>query len=358
MKQLPSLNGLRAISIFIVIFFHLFWFNFNVRQKSIYYIPFLNGELGVHVFFVISGFLITTLLLNEEKERGAISLKNFYIRRVLRIFPAYYFLLFVYYILQIVGLIGIPGRAWLTAFSYVKYINYSIDHFTAHAWSLSIEENFYLFWPFVFLMGDKARRYVVVFLMIIAPILRTFLFFHPVVWISDLSFFVRIDAIATGCFCALFKDRILAILNLNWSAVFISSLIILFIWRGLAHLTFGTSFVLIFVFLGMSTGTIPNIMIAMVVMFSVYGPKGIWYKLLNTRVLNYAGILSYSLYLWQVFIFKTGWWVTHFPQNLVFIFACALFSYYIIEKPFLRLKSRFAGKRKAPSPIRGSAIRV
>jgi len=72
---------------------------------------------------------------------------------------------------------------------------------------------------------------------------------------------------------------------------------------------------------------------------------------LNSKIFNYVGVLSYSIYLWQQpFIFKRPMWVTHFPQNLFLIFVCAMFSYYIIEKPFLKLKSRFSlGKRNKTS---------
>jgi len=99
MKKLPSLNGLRALSIIIVILFHLLPYDFNTDPSIMVLIPFLNGRFGVNIFFVISGFLITTLLMNEEKRTGSNSLKGFFLRRSLRILPAYYFLLFAYLIL-------------------------------------------------------------------------------------------------------------------------------------------------------------------------------------------------------------------------------------------------------------------
>jgi peptidoglycan/LPS O-acetylase OafA/YrhL len=107
----PSIGGLRAISVILVIIFHL-----NLQQHIFHNLekypllaPILSflqdGQLGVNVFFVISGFLITSLLMEEERLNKAISLKGFYIRRTLRIFPAYYFLLFVYLLLQLDGII-------------------------------------------------------------------------------------------------------------------------------------------------------------------------------------------------------------------------------------------------------------
>ncbi|TDX01807.1 acyltransferase family protein [Dinghuibacter silviterrae] len=359
MKQLPSLNGLRAVSILIVLVYHTLGANLHDNKSLLYNIPFFNGEFGVNVFFVISGFLITSLLLKEEKEGGSISLKDFYMRRALRIFPAYYFLLFVYYVLQKFDIIHIPGGSWLTSLLYVKYINYNDDVYTGHAWSLSIEENFYFFWPFVFLLGDKVRRYTALALVGVVPCFRLFLYFHPITWIDELSFFVRIDSIATGCLCALYKDKIIKFLSPFWWDAVLIALTTLFIWPWLGQLVHGTFAIYIFVAFGVLSGTVVNVIIVIVMMYAVYGPKGSLYKVLNTRLFNYIGVLSYSLYLWQQFFMtRTRFWGTQFPQNWLFIVAAALFSYYIIEKPFLSLKSRFKGKRKAPNPIGVSAVSV
>ena len=158
----PSINGLRAISILLVVIHHLCLNEhiFTEIQKNTFIRPLTNflqdGNFGVNVFFVISGFLITTLLTNEENKNNKISLKNFYVRRVLRIFPAYYFLLLVYFVLQLLNYIQIDPAAWLTAITYTKYFNWSLDWYTAHAWSLSIEEHFYLFWPLGCSPGEAA----------------------------------------------------------------------------------------------------------------------------------------------------------------------------------------------------------
>ena len=77
-----------------------------------------DGNFGVNVFFVISGFLITTLLIAEENKTGAISLKNFYLRRIFRIFPAYYFVLLVYFILQSLSIMSFTSQSWLSSIFY------------------------------------------------------------------------------------------------------------------------------------------------------------------------------------------------------------------------------------------------
>ena len=162
-KILPSLNGLRAISILLVITSHLqIQYAIFPRNLPTYLFPirylFEDGHLGVSVFFIISGFLITTLLLNEEDSYKSVSLKKFYIRRTLRIFPAYYTLLLFYFILQSLGYINLPKYSWLSSLTYTKYFNWYLDWYTAHCWSLSIEEHFYLVWPLLFIMGDKVRK--------------------------------------------------------------------------------------------------------------------------------------------------------------------------------------------------------
>ncbi len=349
MGKLPSLNGLRALSVFFVILYHLCMFNFGMDQRIFTLFPISNGRFGVNIFFVISGFLITYLLLREEEKAGKISLRNFYTRRVLRIFPAYYFLLFVYFILQNLHLIYISHYAWVTALTYTKYLP-NTDYYTGHAWSLSIEETFYIVWPLIFILGRRVRGYCVIFLIVAEPCIRLFSFFHPVSWLYEESVLMRIDSIALGCFVAMYLDKILKALSSHWDDLFLWSVVVLIAWPWISLVAEGTPLYAVFAFLGTLTGTLSNFCIALILLYSVYGPRGWWYRMLNTRVLNYLGVLSYSIYLWQQpFVLKRDWWVTHFPQNLLCIFAAAMFSYYLIERPFLRLKKKFSGKG-APKP--------
>jgi peptidoglycan/LPS O-acetylase OafA/YrhL len=167
---------------------------------------------------------------------------------------------------------------------------------------------------------------------------------------NDFTIFTRIDSIALGCLFALYKDKIIEILSKRWGLIFWCSIIGLFLLNPTRtlfsrfhayHLDF------IFIPLGTTFGSIANLFIGLIMMYSVFGPQKLWFKLLNTKLLNYIGILSYSIYLWQQFfmfnsqISKKSVWITDFPQNIFFMILAALFSYYVIEKPFLRLKSKF-----------------
>ncbi len=342
-EQYPSLNGLRAVSILIVIFSHLV-FHYSLLSTLPRYFPMLtDGQFGVNVFFVISGFIITTLLIREEKTDGKISLKKFYIRRTLRIFPAYYFILFVCFILSRYRIMLISPASWLTSITYTKYFNWNLDWYTAHFWSLSVEEHFYLFWPFVFRAGKKIRSTIVLIIIFLIPFIRWYFQKHTDLCplMNTLTIFYRLDAIATGCLCALYCDSIIKWLTPNWNKVFFISMILLFcpyISDFIMHLGFLTDAV------GTSHRTIANILIAVVMMYSVFGPRGIWFNFLNLKIMHHLGLWSYSLYLWQqFFIYKTDYWFNTFPLNLILLLCTALFSHYIIEKPFLKLKARFSG---------------
>jgi peptidoglycan/LPS O-acetylase OafA/YrhL len=348
MIKYPSINGLRAISILLVIFHHLSIkeFLFSGTEKVEWLFPLTSflqdGHLGVNVFFVISGFLITSLMLNEETTTNTISLRNFYIRRTLRIFPAYYFLLIVYFILQLFQIVYISNESWLTAITYTKYFNWKLDWITAHAWSLSIEEHFYLFWPLIFIHARQFRKKIVIALILTVPIIRVVLFFHPISWMDELTIFTRIDSIATGCLFALYKDEILEKIQKHWLKLFYVSVITIFSLPVLIIIMNKINLGFVFIPLGTTHGTIANFMIGFLMMYSIFGPRKLWFKFLNLKVINYIGLLSYSIYLWQqMFISGPNNLGTTYPQNLLFIFIMAMVSYHLIEKPFLKLKTKF-----------------
>jgi peptidoglycan/LPS O-acetylase OafA/YrhL len=351
-KKYPSINGLRAISILLVILHHLainhgLFNNFPVSGPLRIIGNFLqDGQMGVNVFFVISGFLITSLLMREEEAFGSISVKDFYIRRTLRVFPAFYFLLLVYAILQIAGDIKISAPSWITAITYTKYFNWKLDWYTAHAWSLSIEEHFYLVWPLVFMGGKKARKILALALVLLVPFFRLYGYVYTSEWINGLTIFTRIDAIAIGCLFAIYKDAIITRLNRHWYLFFIVSIAGLLLLQDFHAVAAAWHIPYISIMLGSTNGTIASLLIAVIMMYSVFGPRKYWYTFLNLKVMNYIGLLSYSLYLWQQpFLGVSNHWSTGFPLNIACLIVMALISYYGIEKPFLKLKSRFSAEK-------------
>jgi hypothetical protein len=132
------------------------------------------GNLGVRTFFVISGFLITTLLLDERAATGSISLKKFYLRRVFRIFPASYVYIAIIALLSALGVITLKHNDLLCAVTYTVNNHYERSWWVGHLWSLSVEEQFYLLWPAVMVwLGTKKAFWVAVVTVILAPLFRT-----------------------------------------------------------------------------------------------------------------------------------------------------------------------------------------
>jgi len=306
----PSLDGLRAVSISLVILWH-----FNTAAiPGLWRIDY--GNLGVRVFFVISGFLITSLLLEEQQRTGAISLKRFFTRRIARIIPAYW---------VFVGCIALLGLSqnMLPAIAY--YSNYKDPGLALGAtWSLSVEEQFYLLWPLALvLIGLSRGLYVCILVMCVAPVFRVLA--EAGVWPvnSRYAFECVADALATGCLLALLGKRVPLIPYAPWLPVVVLALIALQP-SGFVVAAVGISAL--------------NIALALAMRHLIARPP----KLLNTAVVVWVGTLSYSLYLWQQPFIGVKAWIA-----LPAILACACVSYYLIEKPARRWLNNFFGSRAA-----------
>ena len=348
-EKLPSINGLRALSVAMVItghlgragLFHAAYDNRYLRAG----LDFVgDGSLGVSMFFILSGFLITRLLLLEEQAQGTVNLRNFYVRRLLRIVPAYYFLLLIYYLAQRQGYLHIGASSWVTALTFTKYLNWHEDWYTAHGWSLSIEEQFYLIWPLVFRWGNKFRRYGCAALLVSVPLLRLYNYYEPTGRLNDLTLWMNVDALALGCLLAFYCEPLLAVVRPRvWQALALGSALMLFGLKYSSRLTDPVPHLsAVWGLLGQRHGTLAFTALSCLLLYSVYIAHGPWFRFLNSQFLNFVGSISYGLYLWQqLFAMRPGFWFNTFPVNIIGIFACAIFSYYLIERPFLRFKQQF-----------------
>ena len=147
-KRIVSLDGLRAFSILLVCVGHIAG---TVGAPDIL-LPFHNlGNFGVKIFFVISGFLITYLLLCEHEKTGHINLKQFYIRRTCRLFPAFYVFILCMALAHYIGWIELWPGDLIHAATYTMNYHHERSWWLNHAWSLAVEEQFYLLWPFILL---------------------------------------------------------------------------------------------------------------------------------------------------------------------------------------------------------------
>lgn len=340
-KVIPSLNGIRAVCIVLVLGSHTkFAPNFS---KDFIYIwnHFFNGALGVTIFFVLSGFLITHLLIKEKDKTQTISLTNFYLRRVLRIFPVYYCLLFVYFLLQLAGILKFSIHQWFTSLTYTKDFAFR-NWEDSHLWSLAVEEQFYLAWPLVFKYALKNKKVLISFIIVAAcPLIRLLGYLFQKTEFLKFSLFANIDSLMIGCLAAIYLPLIVNIMrNYSQNAIrILATATIIFVWYLELHKIVDP----LVVPLGRTiTGLCASLLIVSLGFFQ----GGIGYALLNTKLFNYIGILSYSIYIWQQIFFSSKLIpLSMLPYNFLFIIITAVISYHLIERPVLNLKSRFTVRR-------------
>src|SRR5512140_2527216 len=338
----PSLDGLRCLSIVAVIGFHALGAD----------TPFLGrGAVGVELFFVISGFLITTLLLREQDRNGSISLPNFYVRRALRIFPLYYAVLAVYVVM--VGIIephtaaGLQFRRNLPAFlSYTSNWFVELDGprvIFYFAWSLATEEQFYLFWPWVVRF---ARRRVTPPLTMAALLVldqtMQILIARGVVDFGGVG-----NRIATSIATPISLGCILAY-ALHWEGSFRPA------FRLLGH-RLSLPVALAAMLAACAFRATPDLVLYLTMTATVGAacirPDPGWNVLLRNRIATYIGTISYGMYLLHMIALNGAWKVVGrrpwpgFVAGLCLTILAAGVSHQFFEKPFLRLKDRWAEAR-------------
>lgn len=315
-----------------------------------------NGPLGVRIFFVISGFIITLLLLKEEHHFGRFSIRGFYLRRVFRIIPVYYSFLFTILILD--RIYGLQVERWdfVAALTFTSGWWPGGSWLLGHTWSLSVEEQFYLLWPPVlwFVQSPKKRIGLLMAVLAAFPFIRVVLYLSP--W-SDRRSFVIVsqgDAILFGCLLALglfyFGPQIKKWLTQKVMVIRLVCLSIIFVSNGLQSMMMLGPITVPF------SNSVEGFAIA-VLMGTCILNKDMLQQVLNSKVFVFVGTISYSWYLWQqLFLFDCGkyfqgrWF--DFPFNVGLSFVAATLSYFLIERNFLKLKERFSNsKLKAARPL-------
>jgi peptidoglycan/LPS O-acetylase OafA/YrhL len=337
--RIPSLDGIRAISILMVILGHLSrtrGMPIDLSHAEAY------AEFGVRVFFVISGFLITSILLSEHGSTGQIALKRFYVRRAYRIFPAAYAFMLVTFVIYWKSLSAV---AMLLAATYSS--NYHPRPWPlAHLWSLAVEEQFYLLWPAILACFFRFRTKVVVAVILGTPLLNVALFyFKSANNVVGFWFPTVADGLAMGCLLSLAQPilrRFNHILG-GWPMLAVTLVTVASPAFVLPESRMGA------IFYQLGVRTLQNAGIAL----SIHNAVLASWRLLNGRIISWFGVISYSLYLWQQpFLNRNSAAVwTSFPLNLALALLCAILSYYFIEKPVLRLRSRRNQRLRNPAPV-------
>ncbi|MEO6882559.1 MAG: acyltransferase [Bacteroidia bacterium] len=336
--KIEQLDSLRAFAAFSVIIYH-FLPVFNLGSFPL-------GWIGVDLFFVFSGYLITAILLEQKSivNKKFIIVKNFIIKRALRLFPAYYLFITFFLFLMIVFRLYIwdKGDA-VYYYTYTQNILFFKNGMKGtqlnHLWTLAVEEQFYIFWPWLVIYIDNKKLLKILFVTIIITLL--FKSFTEIDRIRMLTFY-HFDTLGSGA--------LIAVLIKEKGQYFLSPLYkfkYLIILLSMITLTISLYFKIPHLFIVSSV-----LMLSVSLLIgSLFGFKGIVGKILNLPKLKYLGKISYGLYLYHkpipYFINLFNQRIFRLNNFIALILGISLtiiiahLSYNLLEKRFLKLKEKF-----------------
>jgi peptidoglycan/LPS O-acetylase OafA/YrhL len=365
-KIIPELDGVRALAILAVIVYHV-GSSGRTAYERIFSATMGVGWCGVDLFFVLSGFLITGILIDIKGAPHA--LRNFYVRRILRIFPLYYLTLLVF--LHVVPAVGhlfsrfqsfVPtDEAWFWLYA----SNWSPSLGMAHAelqhlWSLSIEEQFYMVWPLlVFGLSRRAMLLVACGIVILSPLLRVAWYSPDTGVLLYRNTVFRTDSLAFGALCA-FAIRDSELLSFAMRirpallAISVPGILVCVV-ASWSQPQFSPPMIVI-------GGTFLGCLFGYLVLWATKSGGGSLHSMLRLRLLRSIGKYSYAMYVFHIPIFAllrrlffpasrlamvtaplpfTILLAVEVSTTIAVTYAAALVSWNVFERHFLRLKSRF-----------------
>ncbi|HLJ48806.1 MAG TPA: acyltransferase [Bryobacteraceae bacterium] len=331
-ERIPALYGLRAISILMVVFGHLCGtagFISTIGKQDL-------GHLGVRVFFVISGYLITKQLIDKFQASGDVSLKEFYLQRSFRILPACYLLIAALGLASILHWIHLPWFDLAAAATYLANFDFPRSWYVGHLWSLAVEEQFYLVWPMLFLLIARRGWLRITswwwfglagLVLAIPPVLRLVILHKVPLLEPGIGTMLPTvaDALGIGCILAMaqewleqvawYRRTVDSAWSVIWPVAAVAALIYPY-WTSLDITVLEAA---------------QNILIA----FFIHHCVRARHKLLDWKPMVWGGEISYSLYLWQQpFLNREVHSVfTAFPWNIMIALAIACLSFYLVEEP-------------------------
>lgn len=352
LEFLPQIDGLRFIAVMGVIIFHWAAQNFT-GSVILANIPF---GTGVNMFFVISGFLITYILLLKKSDIAdgnsnfKTEIKNFYAKRTLRIFPIYYLLILLLCIFNYQEIkLYIIDLLTYTSNWYMVLENKFIGHQT-HLWSLAVEEQFYLIWPFCILLIPKRRILFTIIAFIIIGLLSKvyFLYFTNHTMAVNGATFSCFDSLGFGALIAYNQVNKIVPINLKYAKIGLWLSIVLYIILYVKPILLtGQLNYLLF-------NTITSVVFFFVILIAANnGFSGFWKAILENKSVLYLGKISYGMYLYHNFIgilyfsglnqyfpsFKSDFDL--FALYFILLVIISTLSWYLIERPILSIKKRF-----------------
>jgi peptidoglycan/LPS O-acetylase OafA/YrhL len=364
----PPLDGMRFFAFFFVFMFHCYYgIPEQVSGNRVYLALnrfWENGDLGVNFFFTLSGFLITYLLMREEQDTGYIHIKNFYLRRILRIWPLYYFtFLFGYFIFQaLIRLVGAGVMETANPWYYIFFLgNFNsivngdpLSGTLSVLWSIAIEEQYYLCWPLLLVAFRKNRQFLFWGIMAISLAFRAIyvhnkdvLFYHSLSVMSDLAIG---SWLGWWCFTKNVAQK---------SLHFRSRLYPIAIYAIGFALLFFRKEIFVHPALVMAERLIYALFFGFIIFEQCYFSNS-FYKMEKFRLAGYWGKYTYALYCLHIpaMVFTEGfammagaatspWWLLwgKTVSTLLLSLAFSKLSYRFIERPFLRLKTSFEAQQ-------------
>jgi len=340
MKYIKGFDSLRAISILMVMISHLLPAGYAFYETRLWIV--VSGDTGVRIFFTLSGFLITSLLLKEKERNGKISFKNFFARRFIRLLPP---LLLFYVAIAVFMSSGDIQVTWVGfayslfyAYNFVPHIHYTVE--LGHTWSLGVEEQFYVIWPFLINAIKRTSVFSIVTLVFLGlcsvayltfPDLELTKHYHTNRW-----FFPAAAPIFVGSYFAILNQK----KKENWEIFFKNKPLITLIALAL----FIYPIYSLENLLSLSP-IVQSVGVALFLIWILYNQEGKFVRLLNNRPMQYIGKISYGIYVYQGFFLRTGpggeLAVQHYPLNIFLVFIIAILSYEFYEKKVLKLKQKF-----------------
>ncbi|MCG9910506.1 MAG: acyltransferase [Flavobacteriales bacterium] len=351
LTYIKGFDGLRAISILFVLFTHLGLYEkikgIDILEQNFYLI---SGTSGVMIFFSISGFLITSLLLHEKKSLGRIHFRHFFIRRFLRLLPPLLVFYLAIFLLMEFRLIPQNYTALVISFFYLYNfvpIQYYIGEL-GHTWSLGVEEQFYLLWPFVInrIIKIKSGLFIAGFIILICLLFKYFSKFPFYIdgsihylknygfverWFIPACLPIMVGAVTSLVFF-LYQDSIQKYFQSN--PLFL--VIAIMLYTAESYMPFWSPYVS---FLCMP------IAVSLVLLWIYFNQNSILVNLFEVKPVAFLGKISYGVYVYQGLFLRTGpggsLAIQKFPLNIVLVFVTAILSYYLLEKRVLKYKTKF-----------------
>ena len=362
-----NLDALRFLCFFAVFLHHSFTTEYAyIKEHPVFKFAtedlFRNGNIGVNFFFVLSGFLITYLLIEEKRLNGQIDLKKFWLRRILRIWPLFYFCVFFgFFIFPLLkSFFGQTPNETASLIYYLSFLN-NFDFIAAGLpdaailgvlWSVAIEEQFYLLWPVILFMLPLKKYWIPFVLIIISSLIfRTFYDSYIMHEYHTLSCMGDLAVGALGAWLVLvfpkFKQTIAGLPKYQIILLYLIFAVCYFFRK---ELLYTNAYVRIFERL------ILSLIILLIILEQNYAQNSL-FKLSKFKTFSKLGIISYGLYclhfvgiliamtLMKLMDWNTEWWQVVFIETLLALFitiVLSAISYRYFEKPFLKLKKKFA----------------